>query len=309
MKALIAARADVNFLGDSKATRTALSCAVEEGHVATVKVLIESGADVNLGRRDGTPLLRAICQRNEELVKILLAAKAKVNSSVIHCRKCVYDEPLYAAIRGDNDSITQLLLEAGADVNLECHRDSSLVAHAISWNDTRVAIKLLELGANVEEAMPHVAYFKLIFKEEHVTLVKELLKRGVTVRSLPVLPRSSKETPAKRKLRVLACVAGTRTLRVLDDHFDRMKLEQLCRNSIRGHMLEVSKVNLFCRVRKLPLPELMQEFLLFGVSLEGNIDEGSLRDVDLPSLCPPPRSSSEEGFSSEECSSSEESDS
>ncbi len=53
---------------------------------------------------------------------------------------------------------------------------------------------------------------------------------------------------------------------------DTESLQHLTRETIRGHMMKVSKVNLFVRVPRLPLPKQVKEDLLYGESVEEQSD-------------------------------------
>ena len=47
-----------------------------------------------------------------------------------------------------------------------------------------------------------------------------------------------------------------------------ISLMNICRKTIRKHMLQMSDVNLFVRVPRLPLPRLMTSYLLYDVTLD-----------------------------------------
>ena len=47
-----------------------------------------------------------------------------------------------------------------------------------------------------------------------------------------------------------------------------ISLMNICRETIRKHMLQMSQVNLFVRVPRLPLPRLMTSYLLYDVTLD-----------------------------------------
>ena len=50
-------------------------------------------------------------------------------------------------------------------------------------------------------------------------------------------------------------------------------LKDTCRRAIRKHLLELSPVNLFCKIPQLGLPKLMEDYLLYGVTLDINDDD------------------------------------
>ena len=64
---------------------------------------------------------------------------------------------------------------------------------------------------------------------------------------------------------------------------DHLNLKHLCRKAIRDHLLDVSPVNLFCRIPQLKLPSLVNEYLLYNMSLDVNYesDEDSIDDSDV----------------------------
>jgi ankyrin repeat protein len=80
---------------------------------ATMKLLLDAGADVNAkNRRRSTPLLWAI--RDEAKVRLLLDRGAAINAPQADGRTPLYE----AASLGNGDAIVRLLLEKGADPNI-----------------------------------------------------------------------------------------------------------------------------------------------------------------------------------------------
>ena len=51
-----------------------------------------------------------------------------------------------------------------------------------------------------------------------------------------------------------------------------ISLMNICRETIRKHLLPMSDVNLFVRVPRLPLPRLMTSYLLYDVTLDYDED-------------------------------------
>ena len=69
------------------------------------------------------------------------------------------------------------------------------------------------------------------------------------------------------------------TLNVIDDDGDTVEvsivdikqlstLKGLSRETIRKHLLQISPVNLFCRIPQLQLPDIITAYLLYNMSLE-----------------------------------------
>jgi len=113
---LISHGADVNARDED--TKTPLYWACQWQNYDVVKQLIDHGAKANLVedghglRRNYYPLIVAAQKRKPEIVQLLLDAGAHVD---------VRDEddstPLYIACRNGRSDIARLLIEAGADVN------------------------------------------------------------------------------------------------------------------------------------------------------------------------------------------------
>jgi len=86
--------------------------AVNRQHLDAAKLLIERGADVNVGSKiGGPPLMAAVARNRLEFITLLLAHGANPNSTVGN------ETPLHVAVKhGCLDCVTALV-EAGADVN------------------------------------------------------------------------------------------------------------------------------------------------------------------------------------------------
>ncbi|KAJ3687199.1 hypothetical protein LUZ61_016363 [Rhynchospora tenuis] len=161
----------VDFL--SPKGETPLFCAVMEGHAATVKYLISRGANpavlnnkganpLHYAARDGhvklvkyllslgvpvdgalksahfTPLMVAAQQGQASTVKVLLQHHAKVNHATI-----TDDTPLFSSVHAGSLECTKLLIQAGADLNLECP-----LAMAVHMKSVEIIKCLLEAGAD-----------------------------------------------------------------------------------------------------------------------------------------------------------------
>jgi len=112
---------------------TALICAAAKGYIDIVKMLLSSGADVNLSNNDGwTALTCAAAKGYIEIVKTLLSSGADVNHSDKFGRNALKLAteakrndvvnllsvlPLIWAARDGQQEVVKRLLIAGADVN------------------------------------------------------------------------------------------------------------------------------------------------------------------------------------------------
>ena len=100
---------------------TALYCAAYGGHMETVKVLVDRGADVNALSHGLTPLTIAIYEGHTDIAKLLIARGTDVNA-----RSGDGLAPLEAAINKDHADIAKLLMEKGADVEYALARYKKL---------------------------------------------------------------------------------------------------------------------------------------------------------------------------------------
>ena len=143
---LIASGDDVN--AESEDAITPLFLAITKKHYDMVKLLLDSGADVNheIQKKDSTPLLYAIGQKQKDIVELLLDRGADVNFVIKDNRT-----PLYYAIIGKQKDIVELLLDRGADVNHEIMNRLTPIIFAIGeeQNDIAVVELLLKKGANI----------------------------------------------------------------------------------------------------------------------------------------------------------------
>jgi ankyrin repeat protein len=109
-----------------------------------VKELLKAGDDVNADWRFCGPLLVAATRgADEALIKVLLAHGANINKTTPDYENALY----HAASRGL--TLTKLLVDNGADVNLACDRGTALSA-ACEKGDQSVVRFLFERGARVD---------------------------------------------------------------------------------------------------------------------------------------------------------------
>jgi len=146
--------------------RNPLHKAIYQKYTDIVKLLLDSGADVNQCESKGmqtlfefnnninivfdgeTPLFSAISKSdlNYSVVQILLEYGANVNQCDYHT------SPLYLAIKGRNTRIANLLLEYGADVNICNYTNTSPLQVAVMNGNSQIVQALLERGANINNA-------------------------------------------------------------------------------------------------------------------------------------------------------------
>ena len=117
-KAIARGDIDVNEKGES--IITPLHEAIVMGKKEAVKILIESGADVNLATTtlNESPLHVAVASMDIETINLLIDKGADVN-----VKDCHGDTPLHYAVKIEHDNfganIAKILLDANADSNLK----------------------------------------------------------------------------------------------------------------------------------------------------------------------------------------------
>ncbi|MBE9535482.1 MAG: ankyrin repeat domain-containing protein [Proteobacteria bacterium] len=115
-----------------------LQAAILEGHIAIVRLLLYAGADVNVkGLWHHTPLQDAVEKRHTEIMRLLLAAGADAKQKGL----------LHEAMHEDELEIVKLLLEHGADVNVDFNGETVL-NHAVREGKVEAIKILLNAGAN-----------------------------------------------------------------------------------------------------------------------------------------------------------------
>ena len=241
--------------------------AVIRGNSKCTQVLIEAGADVN-GRRNREPIWAAAYYGDVRCMEILIKAGAGVNKVGTACGASLRkahnygndiilenSTPLMDAIRCRNAKCVDLLISAGADVNvIDSHGNTLFIFSCYCGINT--AKLLLEAGAkiNMVNAFGGNA-FEEILQDEYVAL------HGI---------------PPDRTMVLFLYAAGEilhdETLQRLKKYFKvkkQLKLKHLCHETIREHLLKLDPhTHLFGRVPKLGLPASLTLYLLYNCTLD-----------------------------------------
>lgn len=144
---------DVNY-----GRQTALHLAAYQGHVKVVQVLLQAGADQNIRDRSGHTALAkaaatgvvpaALLPRRFAVVQALVAAGAQVIT-----RNVSGETPLHHATFAGDTAIVELLLSAGADVNVRSYvREETALHLAVLHDRSKILALLLDAGADVHLA-------------------------------------------------------------------------------------------------------------------------------------------------------------
>ncbi|MBO9479903.1 ankyrin repeat domain-containing protein [Salinisphaera sp. G21_0] len=147
--------------------------AASHGDLASVKALLEQGADIESRDQAGrTPLFLAVMSEIPDVVNILLDAGARVNT----CDRD-YRTPLHEA---RSQAIVKALLARGADLEAKGRREETPLISVVSDPDSFGAVKaLLVAGASVNARNRFGRTPLHIARSQAV--VKELLARGADI--------------------------------------------------------------------------------------------------------------------------------
>ena len=147
-----------------------------------MKKLVELGADVNARNSDGKMLLdymldkgytlefveaiangkldvnsanaleKAIHLNDAQLAEILIKNGATVNRPASKTEGYPDNSSYLMILKHDNDKITKLLLENGADINYSPERDKTMLMYAVKSGNPTLIAHLLENGFSVDRA-------------------------------------------------------------------------------------------------------------------------------------------------------------
>ena len=183
VKALIAARADVNVADQNGVTP--LMLAADQHSWLPVRMLLTTGAEINATDKAGqSALMRAAMVYDQKelpyVLKTLIAEKATVDAPNESGQT-----PLMLAARTGDIKAVQALIDAGASVKAKDKEGKTALTHAADeWRSitTSVVGALIAAGANVNEAdAQRQTPLMLAALRDGIDNVKLLLKAGAAV--------------------------------------------------------------------------------------------------------------------------------
>jgi ankyrin repeat protein len=172
--------ADVN--AKDRHGQTALISAVELSRLEVVKLLLDEGADVNLGK----PLMYAADRGDVGIARLLLDRGADVNP------KSPFGTALTKACEKDHLATASLLLDRGAEANAKDQNGETPLMKACARGYMETAGLLLDRGAevNAKDRFGHTPLIKAA-KAGHLHVVRFLLEKGADIN----VKNESGETP------------------------------------------------------------------------------------------------------------------
>ncbi|HEY0076276.1 MAG TPA: ankyrin repeat domain-containing protein [Abditibacteriaceae bacterium] len=126
---------------------TPLYWAVTQKKTENALFLLQKGADPNSKNDDFTPFTRAVEQGDLRVVRAMLAKGAHPNAVAPYLFTQVPTPVLLAAAQRNNIAVLKLLLDYGANPNVQDEQGHTPIAEVISQNQRRAALALLEKGA------------------------------------------------------------------------------------------------------------------------------------------------------------------
>ena len=238
-----------------------------KGHLKTVKVLVENGAELeSLDRNNMTPLMLAMANRCNEIVEYLISKGANVNHR-IPLTNNLEGSPLAYAVNFGLSDFAKVLLNNGAKVN-SLHLGRPLIYKALDgelfFDEEALAIAdlMIEKGAdiNATDSNGMTPIFYAAYEGEFKTM-KFLINRGANVNA---------EIPYKQARLTPLMIA------VIKDAIGHVKL--LVANGANVNYKTFNKTVLGCAISRSHL-EIAKILIDHGASVEDQHDGKNLIDI------------------------------
>jgi ankyrin repeat protein len=137
----------VNINAANISGNTALICAVKAGHVAMVSLLIDHGAAVNIKTDDGDMVALNIAAKNGNYALVQLLLQRGARTTIVDREgQC----PLIYAVSSGHIAIVQLLLDSGANIAAEDKLGKTALMHAANSGHVELIKLLLDRGADIQ---------------------------------------------------------------------------------------------------------------------------------------------------------------
>ncbi len=138
VRLLVDRGAAINIEGEDAQTPLILATPPSKKNIEIMRILLESGTDINATNSDGcTALMYAIGFGRDEIVELMLKAGAIVNKG-----------DLTRAAAGNHVKIADLLLQHGAEINEKYFDGKTALEYAIEFKHDAMIELLKRYGAN-----------------------------------------------------------------------------------------------------------------------------------------------------------------
>jgi ankyrin repeat protein len=125
-------------------TKMDIHLAAKRDDVASIKLLIDAGANINLSSptSKSMPLFKAAQQGHSKALKCLLQYRGTsgMNIDEMNLKKRT---PLHYAVKGDHMDTAKILLDAGANLNIKCDKSEETSLYAAAHDKNSDMVKLL----------------------------------------------------------------------------------------------------------------------------------------------------------------------
>jgi len=164
---------------------TAMHYLATDGNVEAAELLLENGAMVD-PRADGalTPLLRAVPYASETMMQLLIDHGADVNA-----RDSLEYTPLMAAFYNPHAaSIMKMLLDQGVEVDPRNNLRTTPLLQAVSYGKSEIVQMLLAYGADVNivnDLGQTPLTMAATLGDSHLDILQALLQHGAQVNAAP----------------------------------------------------------------------------------------------------------------------------
>ncbi|MEJ2702300.1 MAG: CocE/NonD family hydrolase [Sedimentisphaerales bacterium] len=159
----------------------ALYQAVANGDIEQIRILISKGVDVNAqDEAKFTPLHYAAKSGMAEITQLLLEAGAGVDVEAADKEKT----PLHYAAEAGNKEVVKLLVEAGADINHKGTYDWPPLCEAIEENNIAVVEYLIAHGVDINAAVNAGALWGAA-RFSDIEMIKLLIANGADINADP----------------------------------------------------------------------------------------------------------------------------
>ena len=265
----------------------------------------------------GSALCKAAYYCHDKIVDYLISAGSDLNIRSLRGKTALMEAAGYCHVYTEGEEkCAQLLIRAGSDIHAKSAHGMSALEFA-ALNSNRVIMEMLLVdNAHINEYKDEdnndsETTYECIYCttdeiydddcfDEHLPIIERTLnniyrKVDVPCTNLAYVagvdcPQTTLDDLKKDVVKIYDCDDETlNSLLMLKDDTIVPSLTDACRDKIRGHLMELSKAganfnNLFIAVPRLPLPEMLKNFLLFGMKPQSAWDP-------LPSIFSLPRSS------------------
>ncbi|TKS65101.1 Ankyrin repeat and SOCS box protein 2 [Collichthys lucidus] len=272
---LVSQKADANKPG--KNGLLPLHIAAQRGNDTIVSMLLTVTSKVRVLRAGISPLHLAAERNRNDVLEVLIEAGFDVNAQLSRERSKLYEDHrstvLYFAVINNNTDAVRMLLEAGANPNLDVFKPLMVAAR---MGCIQIITLLVEHGADINADIPtHPTTFPAvyIFSMKYLSMFKYLLDNGGHARScFDCVYGSQPHPPIKTNrsergdLQALPVPQGTTGVQTdgTPEQLPRLECDQ------RQSRLQILQLVGHRHLKKLPLPGGLIRFLIHD---EGLADE------------------------------------